>query len=109
MRIAELIRGILDLIDKEETVTSPEPEMSVSITQPLAADPYDEELRRFQQIAGLLPQDSQDPVVNRPQEQYADIEAVTTAAGGGMQTPKHPADIRGEHPSLYPSKVYGAR
>jgi hypothetical protein len=109
MRITELIRGILDLIDKEETATSPEPEMSVSITHPLAADPYDEELRRFQQIAGLLPQDSQDPVVNRPQEQYADVESVTSAAGGGMQIPKHPADIRGEQPSIYPGTVHGAR
>ncbi len=35
--------------------------------------------------------------------------AVTTAAGGGMQAPKHPADIRGEQPSIYPGRVYGAR
>ena len=109
MRIIELLRGLLDVIEQEEARVSPEPEMSVSIVQPVEPDNYDEELRRFQQIAGLIPQDSSDPVVNRPQEQYADIEAVTTAAGGGMQTPKHPADIKGEQPSLYPGKVYGAR
>ena len=103
MRIAELLRGILDAIEQEQA--TPGPTMSVSITKPVDS----EEARRFDQIAALAPQPNMDPVVNRPQEQYADIEAVTTAAGGGMQTPKNPADIKGEHPSLYPAKVYGAR
>lgn len=103
MRIAELLRGILDAIDQEQ---AGEPSMSVSIVQPTAND---EDVRRFQQVADLLPQENADVVVNRPKEQYADIGAVTTNAGGGMQTPKHPADIRGEQPSIYPGKVYGAR
>lgn len=102
MRIAELLRGILDAIEQEQ---DSQPTMSVTMTQPVG----DEDARRFQQIADLIPQDNADPVVNRPKEQYADIEAVTSAAGGGMQTPKHPADIRGEQPSIYPGKVYGAR
>ena len=105
MRIAELLRGILDAIEKEESAQSPEPEMSVTMTQPIE----DDGVRRFQQISDLIPNQNVDTVVNRPQEQYADIKAVTTAAGGGMQTPKHPADIRGEQPSIYPGKVYGAR
>lgn len=102
MRIAELLRGILDAIEQEQ---DSQPSMSVTMTQSVA----DEDMRRFQQIADLIPQQNTDLVVNRPQEQYADIEAVTSAAGGGMQTPKHPADIRGEQPSIYPGKVYGAR
>ena len=105
MRIAELLRGILDAIEQEEATDVAEPSMSVTMTQSVA----DEDMRRFQQIADLIPQQNTDLVVNRPQEQYADIEAVTSAAGGGMQTPKHPADIRGEQPSIYPGKVYGAR
>ena len=32
---------------------------------------------------------------NTPKEEYAGIEAVTTAAGGGPNKPKHVDDIRG--------------
>ena len=39
-----------------------------------------------------------------------DIDAVTVDAGADQwQGTKHPADIRGEHPSLYPGTVHGAR
>jgi hypothetical protein len=38
---------------------------------------------------------------NAPNEQYADIEAVTSHAGGGINGPKHAADIRTDSPSLY--------
>lgn len=38
---------------------------------------------------------------NTPTEAYAGIESVTDEAGGGANGPKHPADIRAEHPSLY--------
>jgi hypothetical protein len=47
------------------------------------------------------------PFSNSPNEKYAGIEAVTTDAGGGMQAPKHPSDIRGEHPSMYPGHQHG--
>jgi hypothetical protein len=38
---------------------------------------------------------------------YADIDSVTKNAGGGVNGPKHPADIRGEHPSMYPAYQAG--
>jgi hypothetical protein len=67
-----------------------------------------DDIRRFRQIVDLADkQPTEYP--NTPKEEYADLESVTTAAGGGMQAPKHPADIRGEQPSIYPGKVYGAR
>ena len=67
-----------------------------------------DDIRRFKQIVDLAnTQATEYP--NTPKEEYASIESVTSAAGGGMQTPKHPSDIRGEHPSLYPGRVYGAR
>jgi hypothetical protein len=34
---------------------------------------------------------------------------VTTDAGGGVNGPKDPSDIRGEHPSMYPAHQYGVR
>lgn len=39
---------------------------------------------------------------NSPDERYSTVDKVTTKAGGGINYPKHPADIRGEHPSQYP-------
>ena len=48
-------------------------------------------------------------MTNKPKEQYASIDAVTVAAGGGMNGPKHPSDIRGEHPSMYPAHQHGVR
>jgi hypothetical protein len=67
-----------------------------------------DDIRRFRQIVDLADK-QQTEYSNTPKEEYAGIESVTTAAGGGMNGAKHPADIRGEHPSIYPSKVYGAR
>jgi len=105
MRVQEIIRGILDMIDHAENATD--------IAQPDESTPneqfYDDDVRRFRQIVDLADSGEPTEYSNTPREEYADIDAVTGAAGGGMQTPKHPADIRGEQPSIYPGKVYGAR
>jgi hypothetical protein len=68
-----------------------------------------DDIRRFKQIVDLADSGEPTEYSNTPKEEYAAIDSVTTAAGGGMQAPKHPADIRGEQPSIYPGKVYGAR
>ena len=68
-----------------------------------------DDIRRFRQIVDLADQGEPTEYSNTPKEEYAGPDAVTSKAGGGMQTPKDPADIRGEHPSLYPGKVYGVR
>ncbi len=68
-----------------------------------------DDIRRFRQIVDLADQGEPTQYPNTPKEEYAGLDAVTTKAGGGMQTPKDPADIKGEHPSLYPGKVYGVR
>jgi hypothetical protein len=38
---------------------------------------------------------------NTPQEKYAGIESVTDNAGGGVNGPKHAADLRTDTQSLY--------
>lgn len=68
-----------------------------------------DDIRRFRQIVDLADSGEPTEYTNTPKEEYAAPDAVTTKAGGGMQAPKHPADIRGEQPSIYPGKVYGAR
>ena len=114
MNISDIIRGLLTKLD---TIQQPEPAATIVITQepegelsPLSmagGSDDDEELARMKQIAGLLPVGTETEYANEPQEMYADIDAVTVDAGGGMQAPKHPADIRGEHPSMYPAYQAG--
>lgn len=108
MRATELIRSILDFID-QETV---EPTIQITKVNMPDDEMGSEEQRRMNQIKDLMPNPSDIPPVlsNSPDEKIADIEAVTTDAGGGMNEPKHPADIRGEHGSMfrdYLSKVQG--
>jgi len=103
MRITELIRGILDVIDGADR---PQPDDSVEDKGYSDAD-----IKRFKQIVDLADQSEVVPeYANEPNAQYADIDAVTQDAGAdSWQGTKHPADIRGEHPSLYPGRVHGAR
>jgi hypothetical protein len=91
---------VLDLIDQVEQQSSTE--------QPVEDLGYtDADIKRFQQIAGLT---GTSGYSTTPNEQYADVEAVTNQAGAdSWQGTKDPADIRGEHPSLYPGTVYGVR
>lgn len=109
MRIQDIIADFMDLLDQK---SQPEPETTVIIAHPTAtvdapadASPLShagDDMRRFRQIIDLVDNNGQDPYGNSPKERYADIDSVTCDAGGGMQAPKHPADIRVQHPSMYP-------
>lgn len=102
MKITELIRELLDVIDN---VDKSQPDDSVE-----DKGYSDNDMKRFRQIVDLASEPTNVEYANQPNEQYADIDSVTVDAGAdGWQGTKHPADIRGEHPSLYPGKVYGAR
>jgi hypothetical protein len=88
MRATEIIRDLLDLLDKVEDQSSTEQHQ-------------DDEQRRMDQITDLQGCDAGATYANEPDERVGDITVVTTRAGGGMQEPKHPADIRGEHGRVY--------
>ena len=90
MRATEIIRDILDLIDKVEH-KSTDAESSY----------YDDETRRKNQIDDLQGCNTDSGYANEPDERVSDITVVTTRAGGGWQEPKHPDDMRGEHGRLY--------
>lgn len=100
MRVAEIIRNILDILDSKESIP-PVNDTPIGYS--------DTDIKRFKQIIDL----ADAPISkysNEPNEQYADLDAVTSSAGSdSWQGTKHPADIKGEHPSLYPGKVYGAK
>lgn len=102
MRATEIIRNILDIIDDIETTEQSGPEAEVTITA------QGDDINRFKQIVDLADAEPEG-FANQPDEKVADIAAVTTHAGGGMNGPKHPADIKGSTMSLYPGKVYGAQ
>jgi hypothetical protein len=105
MRVQDIIRSIIDFIDSAEAEQEPKHDLS-----PLSITGQDnDELQRMKQIAGLMPSDCDTEYANEPQEQYAGIEAVTVDAGGGVNGPKDPSDIRGDHVSLYPAHQHGFR
>jgi hypothetical protein len=103
MRANEIIRSLLDLIDGVEQ----EPVVQIAI-EPIDApeDEFDgDDIRRFKQIIDLASDETDgtnSPFSNTPNEKVADIDAVTKDAGGGWMAPKHPSDIRVQHPSAYP-------
>lgn len=97
MRVSEIIRSILDIIDSEQPT---------KVNQPINVpneDFYDDDIRRFRQIVDLQDQGTPTQYSNTPKEEYADVDAVTTAAGGGPNKPKHASDIRGNSFRIYPS------
>ena len=78
MRIQEIIRELIDLIDELDDQGS-----------------YSEDdIKRFSQIKDLAA--TSEPYSTRPNERYADIDAVTTDAGADQwQGTKDVKDIRG--------------
>lgn len=114
MRANEIIRSILDLIDNLDNAEEPQSvqDEPVIVTVEPEQEYEHDDVRRFKQIVDILdnPTDGTlSPFSNAPNEVVADIESVTTAAGGGVNNPKHPSDQRVQHPSLYPGYQDGAR
>jgi len=95
MRATDIVRQVLDLLDMVEGDHDLKPEVKIDVQQ------NDEPDDRFKQILAMLDADSFGPLANSPNEVVAPIEAVTTLAGGGVNGPKHPADIRIKDPRGY--------
>jgi len=92
MRATDIVRQVLDLLDAVEGEHDLKPDAQVHVHQ--NAEPDD----RFKQILAMLDADSFGPLANSPNEVVADVDSVTTLAGGGVNGPKHPADIRVKDP-----------
>jgi hypothetical protein len=89
MRGTDILRSILDLLDQIEVK---QPTVDIEINK--NHEPDD----RFRQILAMLDANSFGPLANSPNEVVAPISSVTTDAGGGVNAPKHPADIRVKDP-----------
>ena len=99
MRAQDIIRAVLDLLDKSE-----EPSGSVEITTDMPPEENEPVASRFKQIFAMLDAPSKGPLGNSPNEVVADIDSVTDLAGGGVNGPKHPHDIRVKDPSMHPDQ-----
>jgi hypothetical protein len=102
MKANEIIRDLLNLIDKmatqETDVDTPdEPTATVTI---VPGQEQGDEMDRFKQVVDLITSPEKQ-YSTRPDEKYADIDAVTTLAGGGLNGPKHPDDLRGNSVKIY--------
>lgn len=95
MRTTEIIRSVLDLIDQIEV------KQDTPIEIP---NEPGEQTSRFKQIFAMLSNRGQGEYSNTPNEIVADVDAVTTNAGGGVNGPKHPHDIRVKDPSMHPNQ-----
>lgn len=120
MKMQEFISDILDLIGKVSEPEHSEPQVTTvvvghptaTIDQPGDASPLSHagtDINRWRQIVDLADNNGCEPYGNSPKEQYSTIDAVTIDAGGGMNGPKDPSDIRGDHISLYPTHQHGVR
>jgi len=92
---------MMDVIDQIDS----EPETAVDQPDDTPQGYCDDDLARFKQIAGIVTQPGEmSPLSNSPNEKIADITAVTVDAGGGVNGPKHPHDLRVKDPSMYPNQ-----
>lgn len=91
MRATEIIRGVLDLIDNiDQKETEP------------ANDKEHSPESRFKQILAMISVDPQQgDYANTPNEIVSNVDSVTTNAGGGVNGPKHPKDLRIKDPRGY--------
>ena len=97
MRATDIIRNVLDLIDQVDSAEGQSPTATIEI----APEQGEPEASRFKQILAMLTNPSQGPLGNSPNEVVADIDSVTDHAGGGINGPKHPDDIRVKDPRGY--------
>ena len=99
MRATDIVRQILDLLDQVEGQHDIEPTVIPNDT--CGAEQGEPIAGRFKQIFAMLDAPSNGPLANSPNEVVAPVSAVTTDAGGGVNGPKDPADIRVKDPGAY--------
>jgi len=95
MRATDVVRSVLDLLDQIDNNKKIDVEVEVdNITD-------NEQASRFKQIFAMLDAEDTGPYSNTPNEVVSDVDSVTTDAGGGVNGPKHPDDIRVKDPRGY--------
>ena len=96
MRATDIVRQVLDLLDQVEG--QHDIDMDAVPDETCGAEQGEPIAGRFKQIFAMLDAPNEGPLANSPNEVVADVDAVTTLAGGGLNGPKHSADIRVKDP-----------
>jgi hypothetical protein len=91
MKITDIIRSVLDIIDNAEEPVQPEIAVSVEPAGQLAD---------MQKLAGILAVDEPE-YANEPNEVIAPVTAAFPA-GDDVHSSKNPADIRADSVSMFP-------
>lgn len=102
MRAVEIIRDLLDIIERIEGAETTDTSTSFSgpaTGNATVATGVDQ--NRFKQILDLL---AKQPKLydNSPADVVASVDSVTVHAGGGLNGPKNPADMRADSVAMYP-------
>jgi hypothetical protein len=99
MRATDIVRDVLDLLDRIECQKPQGQEQPDLLVTPNADG---ELVSRFKQIHQILAsKDAPTEYTNSPNEVVTDVESVTTDVGGGPNGIKHPDDIRVKDPRGY--------
>lgn len=91
MRTTDIIRAVLDILDDVDNSFG-----KAAINYP--ENEPGEQTSRFKQILAMLQNPSQGEYSNTPNEIVTSVDSVTVDAGGGVNGPKHPADLRVKDP-----------
>jgi DNA-binding ferritin-like protein len=89
--------GVATMADYDQIVRFMQKQGDTASKEEYAPD----DIRRFKQIVDLADNGEPTEYTNTPKEEYAAIDSVTTAAGGGANAPKHTKDIRGNSFRIY--------
>jgi len=90
MRATDILRQVLDILDNIDQDQKPQADITIHQNG--------EQEDRFKSILAMLDSDSFGAYSNTPNEVVAPVDSVTKDAGGGVNGPKHPADIRVKDP-----------
>jgi hypothetical protein len=102
MRITDIIRGVLDIVDAGNAPAQTEPDAIAALAIAPEPEPQDDALLAvIQQLAGL-PVEPEPEYANEPCEVVAPVGA-SFPGGDDVHSRKNPADIRTNAPSMYPN------
>jgi len=106
MRITDIIRGVLDIVDAGLAPEQPEPDAIAALAVQSEPEPEVDLLAVIQHLAGV--ETAEPEYANEPCEMTAPVGAAFPG-GDDVHSRKNPADIRTNAPSMYPGYQAGGK
>lgn len=106
MKITDIIRGILDVVDQEQQSAVPPVAIRIHAEPEQQPEQEPDLLPVIQQLAGV--KCTEPEYANEPKETVAPLKAAFPG-GDDMHSRKDPSDIRTNAPSMYPGYQAGKR